>query len=64
MEKIYVSWDVSENNGCESIGLDQLECEDMIQWDALDDEEQKERLQNALDELPERVTIMVDNWHG
>ena len=64
METIEVTWDVSENNGTESIGLDQLECEDMVQWDALNDEEQKERLQTALDELPERVTIMVDNWHG
>ena len=63
MEYIKVEWDVSETNGAESIGLDQLECEDMMQWDALDEEEQKERLQSALDELPERVTIMVDNWH-
>jgi hypothetical protein len=34
----------------------------MEEWNALDKDEQCERLQTALDELPERTCIIVDNW--
>lgn len=62
MKTITVNWDVNFSSGTENIPLEQLECETMEQWDELGEEEQRERLQNALDELPERTCIMVDNW--
>lgn len=62
MKTVKVNWDVSETSGEEKIPLVNLGCETMEDWKALDREEQEERLQNALDELPERVCIIVDSW--
>lgn len=62
MATIKVRWDVSETSGDENITLEQLECETMEEWNALDEVKQYDRLQNALDELPERVSIIVDSW--
>jgi len=63
METINVNWDVNVSSGNESITLEQLECETIEEWNALDEDEQRERLQTALDELPERTCIIVDDWH-
>jgi hypothetical protein len=62
MEKINVRWDVNVDSGNEYISLEELECETIEEWDALDEGEQKDRLQNALDLLPERTCIIVDKW--
>lgn len=62
METINVRWDVNTTSGSENITLEELECETMEEWNALDEDEQRERLQNALDELPERTYIIVDTW--
>ena len=62
METINVKWDVNITSGSENITLEELECKTMKEWSALNRNEQRERLQNALDELPERAYIMVDNW--
>ena len=61
-ETIVVNWDVNVTSGSECLTLDYLECETMEEWEALDKEEQRERIQNALDELPERTSIIVDDW--
>lgn len=62
METINVKWDVNTTSGSENISLEELECDTMEEWNALDKDEQCERLQTALDELPERTHIVVDNW--
>ncbi len=62
MKKIKVQWSVNIECGSEEISLEQLECETIEDWEVLDKEEQEERLQNALDELPERTCIIVDSW--
>ena len=62
METINVRWDVNVTSGNENITLEELECETMEEWNALDEEEQRERLQTTLDELPERTCIIVDAW--
>lgn len=49
METINVRWDVNTTSGSENITLEELECETMEEW-------------NALDELPERTCIIVDTW--
>jgi len=62
METINVRWGVNITSGSENITLEELECETMEEWNALDEDEQRERLQTALDELPERTCIIVDAW--
>jgi hypothetical protein len=61
-ETITVNWDASVTSGSENLTLDYLECETIEEWNALDEETQRERIQQALDELPERVYIIVDDW--
>lgn len=62
METINVRWDVNVTSGNESITLEELECETMEEWNSLGGDEQQERLQDALDSLPERTCILVDTW--
>ena len=62
METINVKWDVNTTSGSENISLGELECDTMEEWNALDKDEQCERLQIALDKLPQRACIIVDNW--
>jgi len=61
-ETITVNWEVNITEGSETLTLDYLECETIEEWDALDKEVQRERIQTALDELPERVNMVVDTW--
>ncbi len=61
-ETINVRWDVNVTSGNENITLEELECETMEEWNALDEDEQRERLQTVLNELPERTCIIVDAW--
>ena len=63
METINVKWDVNISSGSENITLEQLECETMEEWNALDEDVQRNRLQTVLDELPERTYILVDEWN-
>jgi hypothetical protein len=62
METINVRWEVSTISGSENISLEELECETMDEWNSLDDEEQRFRLQLAIDELPDTTCIVVDSW--
>ena len=61
-ETITVNWEVNITEGSENLTLDYLECETIEEWNALDKEVQRERIQTALDELPERVNMVVDTW--
>jgi hypothetical protein len=62
MDSINVTWGVNVETGSEKITLEEVECRSMDEWRSLDVEEQKERLQSALDGLPERTVIIVDKW--
>lgn len=62
MDTINVKWDVNIPSGSEKITLEYLECETMEEWNTLDEDEQRERLQNAIDELPDRTCMIVDSW--
>ena len=62
MESINVTWDVTATSGSENVSLEEVGCETMEEWNALNEDEQRERLQTALDELPERTWIIVDSW--
>jgi hypothetical protein len=60
--KIIVNWEVSCQSGDEVFDLSSLNCETKEQWDELSEEEKEERIQDALDNLPERVSIVLDTY--
>lgn len=62
MDTIKVKWEVNTTSGIENISLAELECDNMDEWNALDELEQESRLQEALDNLPERTSIIVEDW--
>jgi hypothetical protein len=61
-DTIVVSWYVNISNGSECLTLDYLDCKTMEEWNDLDKEEQRERIKNALYQLPEINSIIVDDW--
>jgi len=62
MEKIKVKWEVSIEERTEIIPLEDVGCENIEEWNSLSKEEQEKRLQKVIDELPEQVSMIVDNW--
>jgi len=62
METVIVSWEVNVTSGNETINLEELECETMEEWNELDESEQRERLQIAIDDIPPRTCMIVDKW--
>ena len=62
MEKIKAYWDVSVTEGFETFDINDLGCDTIQEWESLDDDTKTERIQEALDELPERVCIILDKW--
>lgn len=61
--KIVVDWEVSVLGGTEHFDLSDMNCETVEQWEALTNEEQKARMQEALDRLPERAFIHLTNYN-
>ena len=61
MKSISVNWEVSQNQGSEKITFEQMNTtyEDFCK---LSRTEQEELVQEALNELPERVFIAVDSF--
>jgi len=62
MEKLKVKWEVSIEERTEIIPLEDVGCENIEEWNSLSKEEQEKRLQKVIDELPEQVSMIVDNW--
>ena len=60
MKNIKIKWGVNVSEGTDQIELEELECETMEEWEALDSEVQRERLQIALDERPCQVHAIVE----
>jgi len=60
--KINVKWEVSQSSGTEQFTLDDLNCRNVAEWDALLPCEKEERIQEAVYNLPERVSMIVDRW--
>ena len=61
MKTIKVTWDVSTTSGEENITLESMGLSE-LEWDLLTNEEKEEKLQEALDELPEITCIILDTW--
>jgi len=53
---------VNTNEGTEDLTLEDVECQTIEEWNDLSHEDQRYRIQTALNELPERVNIIVDSW--
>lgn len=62
MENVRVKWDVNETRGVESITLEELDVSSLDEWNELSSNEQRDLLQAAIESLPERVFIIVDDW--
>lgn len=61
MKTIKVTWDVNTTSGEENITLESMGLTEE-EWDLLSNEEKEEKLQEALDEFPERTCIILDSW--
>lgn len=61
MKTIKVTWGVNTTSGEENITLESMGLSD-LEWSLLSDKEKEEKLQEALDELPERTCIILDDW--
>lgn len=61
MTKIRVKWGVTVSSGSEDVTLDDLGIT-KDEWDALSNEEKTDKLQEFLDDLPERTSIVVDEF--
>lgn len=59
--KIEIKWDVSESEGTEYASFEDLGVTE-AEWDALSEEKKNDKLQEYLDELPERVSIILDTY--
>ena len=59
MEKIVINWSVSVMEGSESVSLEDLG-HTVDSWNELSEEEQNDVKQDYLDDLPDRVCIIVD----
>ncbi|MGR3177797.1 MAG: hypothetical protein ACUZ8E_07045 [Candidatus Anammoxibacter sp.] len=60
--EIKINWGVNVESGSETFDLEDVECETIEQWQDMNESEQWEALQNALDGLPARSFPLVDNF--
>lgn len=60
-EKIKIWWGVSAQSGTEEVSFEDLGITEE-EWDALPNNERNEKLQEYLDELPDRVSIILDEY--
>jgi len=61
-ETITARWSVTVESGSEQFGLEELECETMEEWNELEEDEKRFRLQNAINDLPSRTSLMLDDY--
>lgn len=60
--EIKVNWEVNITSGSETIRLEELGIDSLDTWESMTDGYKEEIIQDYLDELPERVNIVVDTW--
>jgi len=59
--KIKIKWEVSISSGTEYASFEDLGVTE-DEWDALSNNEKNDKLQEYLDELPDRVSIVLDEY--
>lgn len=60
-EKIKIWWGVSCSSGTEEVSFEDLGMTEQ-EWDALSNTQKNDKLQEFLDELPERTSIVLDEY--
>ncbi|NIV11492.1 MAG: hypothetical protein GWN62_09475 [Aliifodinibius sp.] len=58
---VNVNWGVSISEGSNSFSFEELNTT-KEEWSALSEDEKREKVQEAVDELPDAVCLIVDNW--
>ena len=61
-KNIIVTWDVSETSGTESLSFEDLNIGSEEEWNNLPESKKESLLQDYLDNLPERVSIVVSKF--
>ncbi len=61
-DKLKIWWDASVSSGTEEVSFEDLGIKDKAEWDALPNSERNDKLQEYLDNLPERVTIILNEY--
>lgn len=59
---IKVNWGVSVSSGNERVSFEDLGINNRAEWDALSESEKHDKLQEYLDELPERTSIVLEDY--
>lgn len=62
MDNITVNWGVNVGSGIITIELEEMNIDTMEDWESLSEEDQKEKLQDALNEHPEQPFMVVDKF--
>lgn len=61
-DKLKIWWDASVSSGTEEVSFEDLGIKDKSEWDALSNSERNDKLQDYLDNLPERVCIILNEY--
>lgn len=62
MTKINVNWEISQPTGNCSFDFEDLNISSQEEWESLSEQEQRKRIQNALNEIPDQTYMVVDTW--
>ena len=60
--KIKVKWGISYSEGFATFELSDVNCETEQEWTELSESEKEERLQQAIDELPESPSMILEKY--
>jgi len=60
-EKVIINWSVSINEGVEEIELEDINCT-LEKWNNMSYSEKEKILQEFIDNIPSRVSLVVDNF--
>lgn len=60
--KIKAKWGISYSEGIVKFDLSDVNCETEQEWDNLSETEKEKRLQQAIDGLPERPSMILEKY--
>jgi hypothetical protein len=60
--KISTTWGISYSEGMAIFELSDVDCETEQEWNELPEEEKRERLQKAIDNLPESPSMILESY--
>lgn len=63
MYQIEAKWGISYSEGYAKFSLEELGCESEEQWKELSEDERKEGLQDAVNELPECPAMVLEDYN-